>query len=449
MVIVPGERPVLKGSSKITLMIILLNTLVYIYTSYQNLFLESTSDAIYSLGFIPALLFTNPLQGFIRIFTAMFTHADLLHILFNMYFLWIFGSRVEKVIGSSRYFILYLLSGLAAVLFHIAIIPVGGYDSLVIPAVGASGAISGVLGAYLLMFPHTRLVWCWYFFLLPYCFPVSATFFLILWFAEQVIYGYMRLGGVAYFAHIGGFVAGLALTWLLTKDLVERYRSSLTYSILSRWLEGLGIVVRRHRGLGSAAKAILAVLLVAVAAGFMYSIYYTTTSPPSTYLLTVSANNSSDTVSLVVYRGAVEVSTSSVDSVRILLNRMRPDLLYNPAKAGVRELYESLQYQAVVLGVPVPVLLDMSAVYDESGVLSYGSGVMLTRVVSVDIYGRVSRGEPIRIVFEMKSTGIDTAPLLSTGAVLALLVTLSALYALKRADDVVMITETPTTMPFI
>jgi len=447
MVVVPGERHRVRGPFSATLILIVLNTLVYLYTSYPNLFLESTSDSIYSLGFIPAILFTNPLQGFIRIFTAMFTHADFFHIFFNMYFLWLFGRRVESVIGSGRYLLLYFASGLAAVLFHVAIIPVGGYDSLVIPAVGASGAISGVLGAYLLMFPHTRLMWCMFFLFLPYCFPVSTAVFLIIWFAEQVVYGYLRLGGVAYFAHIGGFVAGMALTWLLTRDLVGRYRSSYTYDVISRWLEELGIVVRRPRGLGGFTKAILALLLVVVAAGFAYSIYYTNTTPPSTYLLTVNANNSTDTVSLVVYQDTLDISMSSVDYVRILLNRLHPSILYNPELANSSKEYSG-SYQAVVQGIWVPVTLSMTALYDAYGVLSRGSGEMTTRVVNIDAYGRVSLGGAVSIVFELSSVRIDMAPALSTGGALALVLTVYALYSLRRADEIAMVAEEPWT-PFI
>jgi len=448
MVVVPGERYKVRGPFSATLILVVLNTLVYLYTSYPNLFLESTSDSIYSLGFIPAILFTNPLQGFIRIFTSMFTHADFFHIFFNMYFLWLFGRRVESFIGSGRYLLLYFASGLAAVLFYVAIIPVGGYDSLVIPAVGASGAISGVLGAYLLMFPHTRLMWCMFFLFLPYCFPVSTAVFLIIWFAEQVIYGYLRLGGVAYFAHVGGFIAGIALTWLLTRDLVGHYRSSYTYDVISRWLEEMGIVVRRPRGLGRITKAILAVLLAVVAAGFAYSIYYTNTTPPSTYLLTVNANNSTDTVSLVVYQDTLDVSVSSVDYVRILLNRLHPSIIYNPELANSSQVYSDLSYQANVQGIRVPVVLSMTALYDAYGVLSRGSGEMTTRVVNIDVYGTASLGSAVSIVFELSSMRIDIAPALSTGGVLSLVLTVYALYSLRRADEIAMVAEEPG-MPFI
>ncbi|ADV64960.1 rhomboid family intramembrane serine protease [Desulfurococcus mucosus] len=439
MVVVPWERSRGMGSSKATTLIVAANIVVYLYTSYRNMFLESTNESIYALGFIPALLFTDPLQGVVRIFTAMFTHADFFHIFFNMYFLWLFGRRIESVIGSRRYLLLYFASGLAAVLFHVAIIPVGGYDSLVVPAVGASGAISGVLGAYLLLFPYARLMWCMFFLFLPYCFPVSTAVFLIIWFAEQVLYGYMRLGGVAYFAHVGGFVAGLALTYVLTRGLVEHYRLNYTYDYIARWLQEIGIVVRKPRGLGGVAKAVLTVLLVLVAAGFAYSVYYTVASPPSTYLLSVTANNASDTVSLVVYRGSVEVSFSSMDYVRILLNRIQT-FLYNPSAAG-----ESVEYThpifVYVEGLPVPVNPQVSAVYDEAGVIKRGSGVIETRIVIANIYGGARIGGSIKIAFELSTTRIDTAPVLSIAGVMALSITAYSLLSLRRADEIAVVGE--------
>jgi len=436
IVSVGGAR--LKRFPAVTFTIVLLNALVYFYTSYQNFLLESTREAVYSLGFIPALLFINPIQGVLRIFTSMFTHADILHILFNMYFLWLLGSRVENVLGRGNYLALYFASGLAAVLFHIAIIPVGGYDALVIPAVGASGAISGVLASYLLLFPRAKLVACWFFFILPYCFPVSTEFFLILWFAQQVIYGYLRLGGVAYFAHIGGFVAGIALTAKLAQPLVEKYRQSYAYRLLEFIERAFSIVFREPRGISGAGKAILALLMVAVAAGFAYSIYSLTTSPPQTYFLSVNANGSDDTVVLVIYRDKLEITVSGVDAVRILLNRLRSDLIYNPYHSGLNKTY-NLEYSARVLGVAVPVKLDMAASYNDLGVLAYGRGIMQTRVVSVDIFGRIRVGEFIAILFEMSTTELKTTPLLLTSATLALLLTLTALYSLKNADELAMI----------
>ncbi|ACL10598.1 Rhomboid family protein [Desulfurococcus amylolyticus 1221n] len=446
MVVVPGERIHVRGSSRVTILIILVNVLVYFYTSYPNLFLESTNESIYLLGFTPATLFTNPLQGVARIFTAMFTHAGLFHIFFNMYFLWLFGRRVESIIGSWRYLLLYLTSGIAAVLFHVAIIPVGGYDSLVVPAVGASGAISGVLGSYLLMFPNTRLMWCMSFLFLPYCFPVSTSVFLLIWFAEQVLYGYLRLGGVAYFAHVGGFVAGIALTYIATKSIIEQYKSSYTYDYIYGWLEEIGIVFRRPRGLGKIAKTILTVLLLLVAAGFAYGLYFINTTPPLTYLLNVSANGSNDTVSLVVYQGSVDVSYSSVDSVRILLNRLTP-VLYNPSLANTSETYDK-NYNVNIQGIRVPIHLRMNAVYDEVGVMRYGSGEMYTRVVNIDMYGNAVIGDAISIDFVLDSMRLNTVPFLSIGGVLALGITIYSVLSLRRADEIAMVTEEAPSLPY-
>ncbi len=149
--------------------------------------------------------YATPLPVYFNFLSSMFMHGDILHIFGNMLFLWIFGDNIENLIGHIRYAIFYLVCGFAAALGQILM----NTDSI-IPMLGASGAISGVLGAYLLLFP-TRRVRALLFSIYT---TVPAYIALGIWIAYQILQGYLSPageGGVAYAAHIGGFVAGLAL----------------------------------------------------------------------------------------------------------------------------------------------------------------------------------------------------------------------------------------------
>jgi len=149
------------------------------------------------------------------IFTSMFLHAGIMHIFGNMLFLWIFGDNLEDVMGHLGFLLFYILSGVAAALTHLA----ADFGSP-IPTVGASGAIAGVMGGYLLLFPRARVDVLFIFIIILRIIPVPAWLMLGLWFGLQVFNGVgtdASQGGVAYWAHAGGFVAGLALTlpvWL-------------------------------------------------------------------------------------------------------------------------------------------------------------------------------------------------------------------------------------------
>ena len=149
--------------------------------------------------------FDTPLPVYFNFLSSMFMHGDIMHIFGNMLFLWIFGDNIENLIGHVRYAIFYIVCGIAAALAQIVL----GPDS-VIPMLGASGAISGVLGGYMLLFP-TRRVRALIFQILT---TVPAYVALGLWIGYQIIIGYLTpagTGGVAYAAHIGGFIAGLVL----------------------------------------------------------------------------------------------------------------------------------------------------------------------------------------------------------------------------------------------
>lgn len=172
-------------------------------------------------GFIPDRLFhpaawgVSPAFGILTVFTAMFLHGGFLHIAGNMLYLWIFGDNVEDALGHLRYLVFYLASGVAAALLQAALQPASG-----IPNVGASGAIAGVLGGYFVLYPRARVVTLVpLFFLFPLV-EVPAGLYLLFWFLMQFWMGsadlasagrHAETGGVAWWAHVGGFVAGLLM----------------------------------------------------------------------------------------------------------------------------------------------------------------------------------------------------------------------------------------------
>jgi rhomboid family protein len=152
-------------------------------------------------------------SSWITPFTAMFMHGGLLHLGGNMLFLWIFGNNVEDSMGPIRFFVFYILGGLAALALQVAV----GANSDV-PTLGASGAIAAVLGAYLVLYPRARVLTAVFIIFFFTLLELPALLFLGIWFLQQALFGALDLtnptggqGGVAYFAHIGGFAFGLAL----------------------------------------------------------------------------------------------------------------------------------------------------------------------------------------------------------------------------------------------
>jgi membrane associated rhomboid family serine protease len=150
--------------------------------------------------------------------TSMFMHGSIIHLGGNMLFLWIFGNNVEDSMGRARFVVFYLLGGLAALLGQVVVAQVQGGTSEVIPTIGASGAVAAVLGGYLLLFPRARvltIIFIIFFFTIV---ELPAMLILGFWFLQQILFGAFDLtnptgqgGGVAYFAHIGGFAFGLVL----------------------------------------------------------------------------------------------------------------------------------------------------------------------------------------------------------------------------------------------
>jgi membrane associated rhomboid family serine protease len=147
----------------------------------------------------------------LTVISSMFMHGGLLHIGGNMLFLWVFGNNVEDSMGRVRFAVFYLRGGIAAMALQTAVGP-----SATVPSIGASGAVAAVLGGYLLIYPRARVLTLVFLFVFFTFIQIPAMFFLVIWFGQQLLFGYLDYvdptgggGGVAYFAHIGGFVFGL------------------------------------------------------------------------------------------------------------------------------------------------------------------------------------------------------------------------------------------------
>jgi membrane associated rhomboid family serine protease len=162
-------------------------------------------------GVVPNQLLRGDPQEWITIFSSMFLHGGWLHLISNLWALYIFGDNVEDRMGSGRYLVFYFLSGIVAALSQVIIDPTSP-----VPAIGASGAIAGVLAAYLVLYPGSRVITLVPFFFLPWFVEIPAILYLGIWFISQFFSGVLSLGmtavgGVAYWAHIGGFLCGLVL----------------------------------------------------------------------------------------------------------------------------------------------------------------------------------------------------------------------------------------------
>jgi len=192
----------------------MVNIIVFLPLLYYTFFPEDTtaSQFVESLYYRFTMVPADILQGknLHTLFTSMFLHADIFHIGGNMLFLYIFGDNVEDAFGHFRYLLFYFICGLAADFVHILSLTITPGE-LTIPTLGASGAITGVMGAYILLYPRARirtLVLAYFIAVVS----VPAVFFLGFWFLLQLLYTWVDIGGgVAYWAHIGGFVAGIIL----------------------------------------------------------------------------------------------------------------------------------------------------------------------------------------------------------------------------------------------
>ena len=201
-------------------LLILANAAVFWYE--LQLGESALQDFIFTWGLVPAELISNPQDEWRTIFTSMFLHGGWFHILSNMWVLYIFGDNIEDLVGSLRYVFFYLLGGVAAAFLQIYVM-----QGSSIPMIGASGAIAGVLGAYLISFPRSRIAS-----LVPILFiftivDVPAVLFLIFWFVSQLYSGLFAMqgaaaSGIAWWAHIGGFIFGLIMVSFFRKRTVYR-----------------------------------------------------------------------------------------------------------------------------------------------------------------------------------------------------------------------------------
>jgi len=212
----------------VTVSLIVANSAVFIYE--LSLGPRALDSFVYQMGMVPASLLQGGIPGtggYFTMLSSMFLHGGLLHVAGNMLYLWIFGNNIEDSMGHLRFIIFYLVAGLVAAVTHLALNPVS-----TVPTIGASGAVSGVLGAYLFLFPHARiktlvtLVFFWFIVYLP------AWVLLIVWIGFQFLSQSLdpmdpTAGGVAYAAHIGGFITGLVLIPLFRK---YQRRSYFRYS---------------------------------------------------------------------------------------------------------------------------------------------------------------------------------------------------------------------------
>lgn len=210
---VPRTRPPL-----VTWTVVIVCAVLFLYE--QILPERSMLEFIYIFGVVPAR-FTNaayaaamgyPEGGYESFFTYMFLHGGWLHFLLNMWVLWIFSDNVEEALGSFRFAAFYVACGLAAIALHVLF----NWNSMV-PVIGASGAIAGVMGAYFRLFPRARVVTLIPIIIIPWIVELPAVVFLGIWFLLQFfsgVFGSLSAGGageVAFWAHVGGFAAGLAL----------------------------------------------------------------------------------------------------------------------------------------------------------------------------------------------------------------------------------------------
>ncbi|MBN2119409.1 MAG: rhomboid family intramembrane serine protease [Anaerolineales bacterium] len=204
----------------VNVLLIVVNVLAFLYE--LQLGPDALERFIFAWGVVPADL-TNDLSGaWMTVFTSMFLHGGWFHLLSNMWFLHIFGDNVEARMGGVRYLIFYLLSGVAAVFLQAYVLPASS-----VPMIGASGAIAGVLGAYMISFPRSRIAS-----LVPIIFiftiiEVPAVIFLVLWFLSQLYSGLFAMqgasaSGIAWWAHIGGFIFGVLMVFFFAKRTTYR-----------------------------------------------------------------------------------------------------------------------------------------------------------------------------------------------------------------------------------
>jgi len=196
---------------------------------------QYSQNAVYSLGMIPAVIFNLQslpadlvtVPAFATIFTSMFLHGGWMHLIGNMLYMWIFANNIEDAMGHKRFILFYLTCGVAAAMAQAIPNP-----QSTVPMIGASGAISGVLGAYLLLYPHARVLVVIPIFIFIHTTRISAKWVLGFWFVLQIFNSLTsgdQQGGIAWGAHIGGFVAGMLLIPLFKNKNVKLFAPEKSY----------------------------------------------------------------------------------------------------------------------------------------------------------------------------------------------------------------------------
>lgn len=210
----------------VTWMLIGANVVVFLYQ--VSLGQRAALQFVYQYGAIPAVVtgeqslpeYFATIPPFLSIFTSMFLHGGWMHLIGNMWYLWIFGNNIEEAMGGLRYLLFYIVCGFIASLSHILL-----NAGSVVPSIGASGAIAGVLGAYLLLYPRARVLTFVVLIIFIRLMYIPAGFILGIWFVFQLMSGgmagYQSSGGVAFWAHIGGFVSGMVLVGVFKKREVR------------------------------------------------------------------------------------------------------------------------------------------------------------------------------------------------------------------------------------
>jgi membrane associated rhomboid family serine protease len=202
-----------QDTSIVVYTLILINVLIFGYqVSLANF---QFAEWIGHWGLVPKELINNPKKEAIALISSQFLHGNIFHLVGNMWFLYLFGNNIEDQLGHWKFLGFYLICGIVAALAQVATAPTS-----IVPMVGASGAISGIMGAYLVRFPRARILSLVFLGIFITAIPIPSAIFLGLWIAGQTVYAAManpNLPGVAYLAHIGGFVIGAIAMFLLSK----------------------------------------------------------------------------------------------------------------------------------------------------------------------------------------------------------------------------------------
>jgi membrane associated rhomboid family serine protease len=227
-----------------TYLLILINGIIFVLE--LTLPQDAIEQCFYYFGIVPAR-FTHPdwaawvgfpIDDYWPLLASMFLHGGWLHVIANMWTLWIFGANVEDRMGPVRFTVFYLLCGLAAGAVHILTNP-----GSTVPTVGASGAIAGVMGAYFFLFPNARIIVMIPIFLFPFFFEMPAVIYLLFWALSQVFSGTLALadpshvGGVAWWAHVGGFSAGgLLYNFFIRRGRAYRRPARDEFGVSGPWV---------------------------------------------------------------------------------------------------------------------------------------------------------------------------------------------------------------------